>query len=676
MDRVIVQPAALPQDTDILLSNKFAMLGQAYQNMALLGTSTVVAGLAATPTSPTADLHVTIGAGTIYQMDPTDASAYGSAGVDNTNVMKQGINATPQVLSIAPPATSGFSQVYLVQAILNNVDGGVTVENYYNSAQPSQPFSGPNNSGTSNFTIRSCNCVIALKAGVAASTGTQVGPAPDAGYTALYYITVANGQTQITSANISLISTAPFFPTLPSVPAKVQAGTWLWGGSDTGTANNYVITCSPIPTAYAAGMCLRFKASNANSGASQINVNGLGNVAIKRAGGNALATGDIVSGQVVSLVYDGVNFQMDNYLGVSGSQTITNNTVGLPYVVDSGTQNALVGTYSPAITSYTAGLAITIKLANAITTASTINVNGLGLKSVTLGDGSQTTANQFSAGQILLLIYDGTQFQVYGTSASVAKKLTGNYTLYVNQGVGNDANDGSANISGKALATIGKAMQIAWAYGPSQYTITIQVSAGTYNEAVATPLQAGPNVVINGSGVNATTVNGGTANTFTAQGPNTLTVQNLNGTNTGGISNWVFGAQQGAVLNTFNTQSGNQSGNVFESLSGATVNPGNHNFNGNQYSCFAAVYGGTMFLNTYTYTFLGPVAVTDAVVSAFGNGVIAVNNVNPPTFGNPSYVNGKKFDASVNGVIALDGLGANFLPGSVPGTVNGGQFYP
>ena len=75
MDRAIVQPGALPQDTDILLTNKFALLGQAYQNMALLGTSTVVAGLAATPTSPTADLHVTIGVGTIYQMTPTDASA-------------------------------------------------------------------------------------------------------------------------------------------------------------------------------------------------------------------------------------------------------------------------------------------------------------------------------------------------------------------------------------------------------------------------------------------------------------------------------------------------------------------------------------------------------------------------------------------------------------------------
>jgi hypothetical protein len=36
--------------------------------------------------------------------------------------MKQGILASPQVLTITPPSTSGFSQVYLVEAILNDVD--------------------------------------------------------------------------------------------------------------------------------------------------------------------------------------------------------------------------------------------------------------------------------------------------------------------------------------------------------------------------------------------------------------------------------------------------------------------------------------------------------------------------------------------------------------------------
>ena len=82
---------------------------------------------------------MTVGVGSIYQIDETDASAYGSLGTDTNNIMKQGVLAAPQVLSISPPATSGFSQVYLIQAILNDVDGGALVENYYNSANPAQP---------------------------------------------------------------------------------------------------------------------------------------------------------------------------------------------------------------------------------------------------------------------------------------------------------------------------------------------------------------------------------------------------------------------------------------------------------------------------------------------------------------------------------------------------------
>jgi len=93
------------------------------------------------------------------------------------------------------------------------------VLSYYNSANPAQPFSGPSNSGSSNYTQRLCRCSVALKAGAAASTGTQTTPSPDSGYVGLFAITVANGQTQITSSSIAQLATAPFFPALPAVPA-------------------------------------------------------------------------------------------------------------------------------------------------------------------------------------------------------------------------------------------------------------------------------------------------------------------------------------------------------------------------------------------------------------------------------------------------------------------------
>ncbi len=680
-DRVIVYPGALPQDTDQLYTNKFAMIAEAFQNAAILGNSTVVAGLACTPTAP-ASLQVNIGTGSIFQIDPTDATPYGSLGVDNASIMKMGTNQAPVTLTITPPSTAGYSQVYLVQAILQDVDAGATVLSYYNSSNPLQPYSGPNNSGSSNYTQRLTKCTIALKAGVAATTGTQTAPTPDAGYVGLYTITVANGATQITSAAITQLSTAPFFPTLPSVPSNVQNGTWLWG-TDTGAANAYVVNVPyPVPVAYVAGMTIRFKAANANSGASTVNVNGLGAVAIKRAGGAALASGDILSGQVLELTYDGVNFQMANYLGISAGTTTNNFTsVNIPYVNDTGAQNALVATYSPAITSgqQIAGLFLSVKLANAITGACTINVNGLGVKNLMLGDLTNPPYNVFTAGMVLLIVYDGTQYQIVGTSQGIfAKKPTANYTIYVNTSTGSDTlYDGTSATVGTGtsgpLKTIRKAVNVAYGYSPSQYTITIQVAAGTYNESIQTPAYAGPNLVINGAGSTQTYINSGAGNCFYVTGPNTMTVQNVSA-QTNGLYPWAaFAASQGATLNTNNTATGNAS-IVFYAATGATTNPGNHTFNGNSNAIFWPIYNGSINLGTYTYTFSTAISVTWGVGYPTGLGSLSINNVNPPTFVNPSFVSGPKYRAGLNGIISANGLGANFLPGSVAGTTDtGGQ---
>jgi hypothetical protein len=684
MDRVIVQPGALPQDTDILLTNLFAMVNGGFKNAAIVGTSTVVAGLACTPTVP-ASLQVNVGTGSIFALDEIDASAYGSLGTNTANIVKQGILPTAQTLPIAPPVTTGYSQVYLVEAALEDIDAGATVLSYYNSANPSQPFSGPNNSGASNYTQRTCRCVIQLKAGVPATTGTQVTPSADVGFVGLYAITVANATTQITSGLIAQLASAPFFPALPQVPYQVQQGTYIYAGTDTGAANAYVITFAagqPIPAAYTTGMVVKFAALHANTGASTVNVNGLGVVSIYRASGVAVASGDIVSGQILELTYDGTHFQMTNYLG-SGANTNTSTVVDIPYIADSGTQNAIVATYSPAITSLTDGLYLAVKLANTITGAATMNVNGLGAKAVVLGDGTNPPYNVFVSGMDLLVAYSTAMgaFQISNTSAGMFyRRPTSNYNIYVNTSTGSDSlYDGTSATVGSGTSgpfkTISHALVVAYTYAPSQYTITIQVAPGTYTETVATPYAAGPNVVISGSGVNSTIVTGPGNSTFVCQGPNTLTVANLGVTNTGNTNNSCFVAQQGGVLTTNNTQSGSQPGAVFVGANGGTVFPGNHNINGNSNTIFQAQYGGYVVVNNSTFTILGPISINAAFASAFGAGVVQINNVTPPVFVNTSYVNGPKFVAGVNGIVATNGLGINFFPGSVAGSTNNGGQY-
>lgn len=80
--------------------------------------------------------------------------------------------------------------------------------------------------------------------------------------------------------------------------------------ADAGSTDDYAVTLAPVPTAYFTGMTVKFKANTANTGASTLNVNSLGAKTIKKNYNSDLATGDILANQLVSVIYDGTNFQM------------------------------------------------------------------------------------------------------------------------------------------------------------------------------------------------------------------------------------------------------------------------------------------------------------------------------------------------------------------------------
>ncbi|WP_236225613.1 gp53-like domain-containing protein [Pseudomonas pseudonitroreducens] len=73
---------------------------------------------------------------------------------------------------------------------------------------------------------------------------------------------------------------------------------------DTGTANTYVATYTPAVTALTDGMVLRFKAANANTGASTFNPNGTGAKPIVGGAHAALQGGEIVANSSVWLQYN------------------------------------------------------------------------------------------------------------------------------------------------------------------------------------------------------------------------------------------------------------------------------------------------------------------------------------------------------------------------------------
>lgn len=176
----------------------------------ILGTNTVVSGAPCTSTT-VPSMSVLIGAGRIYQMSALEPTTWSSLAADTTTVLKQGILTSAGVtLACLAPTTTGFSINYLVEGQYQELDQNNVTLSYYNSSNPQQPFSGAGNNGIAQPTIRAGQFVVQTKAGVAATTGTQVTPTVDSGWVPMYIISVPFGATTLTVGNIAVSSLAPF----------------------------------------------------------------------------------------------------------------------------------------------------------------------------------------------------------------------------------------------------------------------------------------------------------------------------------------------------------------------------------------------------------------------------------------------------------------------------------
>lgn len=78
----------------------------------------------------------------------------------------------------------------------------------------------------------------------------------------------------------------------------------------TGTGNAIIGVTVPAYSVRAVGFVLRYIPINANSGATTINVNSIGAVAVTDNGGNALVGGEFVVGKASFLIWDGTEYQI------------------------------------------------------------------------------------------------------------------------------------------------------------------------------------------------------------------------------------------------------------------------------------------------------------------------------------------------------------------------------
>lgn len=246
---------------------------------ALFGTSGTVNGLACGPTSP-ATMTVQIGAGEIYQIEPLEATTCGTLPANTANtILKQGIQlGTYTTGTFATPGTSGQSINYLIEAQYQDSDisldpttgNSPVVLQFYNSTNPATPWSGPNNSGSTSNTFRDGIVAYQIKAGTAATTGSQTTPSPDTGWIGLWVVTVPFGATSLTSSNIAQYTGSPILPT--GVLQSILTSNLTYG-IDNGSAN-VVQATFPIPVATLTdGMDVWVKVKAANTGATTFTPN-------------------------------------------------------------------------------------------------------------------------------------------------------------------------------------------------------------------------------------------------------------------------------------------------------------------------------------------------------------------------------------------------------------------
>jgi hypothetical protein len=199
------------------------------------------------------------------------------------------------------------------------------------------------------------------------------------------------------------------FAQTATLPASVYSGT------DQGTANALSVpTTSPAISAPVAGQIFLITKS-ASAGANTASVTlqvgtSPTNYSVVYNTGSGLAAGDWPAATTALLYFTGGVFQVLTLGGIQPPQ----NSLVHSGVDSSSTANTITATVSPAITGYVQGSVYYIKLNNTITGASTINISGLGSKTVTRIDGTSTQSGDALAGEMMQLSYDGTNMQIVG----------------------------------------------------------------------------------------------------------------------------------------------------------------------------------------------------------------------------------------------------------------------
>lgn len=106
--------------------------------------------------------------------------------------------------------------------------------------------------------------------------------------------------------------------------------------------------------------------------------------------------------------------QLEIVQSATSKRTTAQEVVASTFTVTASGTDTYTATLSPALTAYTTNHKYYVKFTNANTGAATLNLNGLGAKAIRKSGTTALSSGDIAAGQIIELVYDGTNFQIVG----------------------------------------------------------------------------------------------------------------------------------------------------------------------------------------------------------------------------------------------------------------------
>jgi hypothetical protein len=360
---------------------------------------------------------------------------------------------------------------------------------------------------------------------------------------------------------------------------------------------------------------------------------------------------------------------------------------------DTGVANSYAANLVPSPGPYFEGLSVILKVGNANTGPSVLNLNSLGNAPIVRSDGSALLGGEMTPGAYVNLLYDGTHFrmvwaQSIGSGASPTTPgepvyMTAPRDIYVNGTTGNDTYDGTSAtfVSGVKgpFKTLQRAAYEYPKYNLNGYVFSIHVADGSYakvscgqgngsgeirwigntaapiNVSISSPSGSaiivgnpGPVVTFNGFSLSSIAATFGDAGfgIYAASGASVVLYATLFGGNAEGH---IAAAEATIFINGPITIQGN-------SKYALGCNSGEVNLNPNTPPPLT-IPVGLAFSSAFEFSYnLG------RIIGPWGAITGAAN------------VNGPKYSVSLNGIINTWGQGPASIPGNVAGILaTGGQ---